>query len=147
MMEKKVSWNDIPSLDGVGIDWDYKPHAALDKRKYVRLDMGAVFQLVELRKIVVKVNSTKQICDGSLVDISQGGLALTSPVQLEVDHPVKVGLFLGAAKIVSRGLVRHHTKTGNGHYVTGVQFVGLPQESADYIAGLYAAKVLYHAAT
>ena len=39
-MEKKVSWDDIPSIDGLGIDWEYKPETILDKRAFVRLDMG-----------------------------------------------------------------------------------------------------------
>ena len=59
-MKEKISWDDIPSLDGVGVDWDYKPLTSLDKRKFVRLDMGAVFQLLESREIAVKLATTKQ---------------------------------------------------------------------------------------
>jgi hypothetical protein len=140
-MKKTFSWDDIPSLDGAEVDWDYKPQAALEKRAFVRLDMGVVSQLVEVKQIAVKLATVKKNYDGALIDISEGGLALSLPVLLDIDLPVKVGLFLGNAKIISRGLVRHAGKNGN-RFITGIQFIDLPPESAEYIAGFYAAKVL-----
>jgi hypothetical protein len=140
-MERIISWDNIPSLDGVEVDWDYSPHATLDKRSYIRLDMGVVSQLVEVRTIVVKLATVKKNYDSSLIDISEGGLALSLPVLLDVDLPVKVGFFLATTKIISRGLVRHASEIGN-RFITGIQFVDLPPDSAEYIAGFYAAKVL-----
>ena len=146
MMKEKISWDDIPSLDGVGVDWDYKPLTALDKRKFVHLYMGAVFQLLESREIAVRLATTKQTLEGKLVDISQGGLALTLPFPLELGTPVKVGLFFGTEKIIARGLVQH-LQQENTLYITGIQFVDLPTETAKYIAGLITSKALYHSAT
>jgi len=143
-MEKKVSWDDIPSIDGLGIDWEYKPETILDKRSFVRLDMGVVSRLVEVREIVVRLVTAKQQYEGPLVDVSAGGLALSLPVLLDIDLLVKVGFFLGSAKIISRGKVRH-AKAESGRFITGIQFIDLAPESAEYIAGLYAAKVLIHA--
>jgi len=143
-MEKKVSWDDIPSIDGLGIDWEYKPETILDKRAFVRLDMGVVSRLVEVREIAVRLVTAKQQYEGPLVDVSAGGLALSLPVQLEIDSPVKVGFFLGSAKIISRGKIRH-SKAESGRFITGIQFIDLAPESQEYIAGLYAAKVLIHA--
>lgn len=143
MAEKIFSWDDIPSLEGGGVDWDYKPHTAADKRQYIRLNSGSLFQLLELREIAVRLATTKQTYDGTLIDISQGGLALTLPVQLASNIPVKVGLFLGREKIVSRGLVRHTAKQSE-HYVTGIQFVDLAPASHEFIAGLYSSRALYH---
>jgi hypothetical protein len=140
-MERIISWDNIPSLDGVEVDWDYSPHTTLDKRSFVRLDMGVVSQLVEVKQIAVKLATVKKNYDGALIDISEGGLALSLPVLLDIDLPVKVGLYLGNAKIISLGLVRHAGKNGN-RFITGIQFIDLPPESAEYIAGFYAAKVL-----
>ena len=140
-MKRTFSWDDIPSLDGVGVDWEYMPQTDLDKRSFVRLDIGVVSQLVEVRQIAVKLATVKKNYDGVLIDISEGGLALNLPIPLENDLPVKVGFFQGSAKIISRGLVRHTIKKGD-RFITGIQFVDLPQESAEYIAGFYAAKVL-----
>jgi hypothetical protein len=103
--------------------------------------MGVVSQLVEVRTIVVKLATVKKNYDSSLIDISEGGLALSLPVLLDVDLPVKVGFFLATTKIISRGLVRHASEIGN-RFITGIQFVDLPPDSAEYIAGFYAAKVL-----
>jgi len=143
-MEKKVSWDDIPSIDGLGVDWEYKPEEMLDKRAFVRLGMGVVSRLVEVREIVVRLVTAKQQYEGPLVDVGAGGIAVSLPALLAVETAVKVGFFLGNAKIISRGLVRH-AKEESGHFVTGVQFIDLAPASAEYIAGLYAAKVFSHA--
>lgn len=143
MTEKTFSWDDIPSLDGGGVDWEYKPQAAADKRRYIRLNSGSLFQLFELQEISVRLATTKQTYDGTLIDISQGGLALNLPAELTLNLPVKVGFFLGREKIVSRGLVRH-TKKDNKHYLTGIEFVDLAPTSLEFLASLYSSKVLYH---
>lgn len=142
-MDKKISWDDIPSLEGGEIDWSYKPQSALDNRKFARLNMGSVFQLLEVLEIVVRLVTTNQTLEGKLIDISQGGLALALPFSIELNTPVKVGLFLGAEKIISRGLVQH-VKQVDDHFITGIQFVNLPAETAKYLAELYASKALHH---
>jgi len=140
-----ISWDDIPSLDGLEVDWSFKPETAIDKRAFVRLEIGAVSRLVEVHEIAVRLACVKRNYEGSLVDISAGGLAVNLSAQLEIDLPVKVGLFLGQTKILSRGLVRHVQKA-SGQYTTGIQFIGLAQESARFLNDLYAAKVLCLAA-
>lgn len=141
--KKQVSWDDIPSLEGLGVDWEYNPSARLDKRAFVRMDMEGVSQLVEVRTIEVRLATVNKNHVGTLVDVSAGGIAMTLPVQLEIDQPVKVGFFLGRTKIISRGLVRHAQKKGE-LFQAGIQFVDLASDLVEYISGLYAAKVLYH---
>ena len=144
-MKRTVSWDDIPSLDGVGVDWTYKPQTTLDKRAFIRLDLHAISQLMAVGTIVVRLATVKQTYEGTLADISQGGLAMHLPTELAINQQVKVGLFLGKEKIISRGVVRH-VKPEINRSLIGIQFVDLARESVEYIAGLYAAKVLYHAA-
>ena len=36
-MHKKQSWEDIPSLDGLEIDWDFKVESPMGKRAHSRL--------------------------------------------------------------------------------------------------------------
>lgn len=143
--EKKGSWDEIPSLEGLEIDWEYNPAGRLDKRAFVRLDMGSVSQLVEVRTIEVRLATVNKNHVGTLVDVSAGGVAITLPGQLEIDQPVKVGFFLGTKKIISRGLVKHVQKKGEA-FQTGIQFVDLTADLVEYISSLYAAKVLYHSA-
>jgi hypothetical protein len=145
VMKRTVSWDDIPTLDGVGVDWAYKPQTTLDKRAFIRLDMRAISQLMAAHSIVVRLVTVKNTYESTLVDISQGGLAVHLFAELTINQPVKVGLFLGKEKIISRGMVRH-VKPERNHSIVCIQFIDLAQESVEYIAGLYAAKVLYHAA-
>ena len=46
-MEPKKSWDDIPSLDGLSVDWDYKAREKVDNRSHSRLDAGSLQQLFE----------------------------------------------------------------------------------------------------
>lgn len=141
--KKKYSWDQIPSLDGLGIDWEYKSEKALDKRVAIRLGVEAVSRLVEVQTLEVRVATAHKNYLGSLIDISAGGMALFLLARLEVDLPVKVGCFIGKVKIISHGLVRHVQANGK-RFLTGIQFVGLDADLAEYLSGLYAAKVLYH---
>ncbi len=43
LMEKKLSWDDIPSLDGLEVDREYKSETALDKRSFVRITKDLKF--------------------------------------------------------------------------------------------------------
>lgn len=132
-------------MEGLAVDWEYVPESARDQRAHPRLDMTVMARLIDGQQIVVKVATSRQTYEGRLVDISEGGLALILPVALAPNLPVKVGLVLGRARILSRARVRH-VKPEPGGVVTGLQFVDLPHESSLFIGELYAAKVLSHAA-
>ena len=130
-------------MEGLAIDWDYTPEKTRDKRAHVRLEMPVVGKLIDVAEITVKLATAKQTYDGRLVDLSAGGMALRLPVALEKNVPVKVGFILGQVKIIARARVRH-VKPGENCFVHGLQFVDLSAENAQYINGLYAAKVLNH---
>ena len=143
--DKKFSWDDIPSLEGLGVDWEFKPETPLGKRSFVRINAKDITGLFEIKEIFVKVATVKATHTGSLLDISKGGLAvkLRLPVLLEENLPIKVGFFLGKMKIISKGSVKHAAKTGEW-FTTGIEFVDLAAESAEYINGLHASKILRH---
>ncbi len=141
-MEKTLCWNDIPSLEGLEIDWEYKPESALNKRAFARLNSADISGLFEIKEILVKVATVKKIYTGKLLDISEGGVSLSLPASLADNLPLKLGFFLGREKIVTKAVARHSYQTGTG-YTTGIMFVDLNKESAEYIAGLYASKILY----
>ena len=143
-MESKLSWDDIPSLEGLVVDWEYKSEIALDKRAFVRIAKEEMSQLYESGEIIAKLATAKQTYDGHLLDISAGGIALSLPVLLAENLPVKVGFFLGTTRIVSKGIVRYVDKSGNQHK-TGIKFLDLTHDSFEYIAGLHAANVLLRA--
>lgn len=143
-MEKKTTqWDDIPSLEGLGVEWEYKPETVLGKRKFVRINSADLFGLFEVKEVFVKIATTKLTHTGRLLDISKGGLSLSLPVSLEDNLPVKVGFILGSVKVISKALVRHTRKEGE-FYVSGIKFIDLDNDTAEYIGGLYASKILHH---
>lgn len=141
-MSGRLSWDDIPSLEGVEVDWGYRPEKARDKRTFVRMTEGAVAQLFEVHEIPVKLATAKQTYTCALVDISEGGVALNIGADLPVGTPVKLGFFLGRHKVITQGVVQH-VRRQQGGSIVGIQFVQLPEASREYIAELYASKVLY----
>ena len=141
-MEPKKSWDDIPSLDGLSVDWDYKAREKVDNRSHSRLDAGSLQQLFETGAIPTKIAIAGQTLDARLVDLSRGGAAFSVAIPLAIGQPVKTGFVLGPAKILARGTVRHIKQEG-GRTIVGVMFEALNEGSADYIAGLYASKILY----
>ncbi|WP_028319472.1 PilZ domain-containing protein [Desulfobulbus elongatus] len=143
-MNKGISWDDIPPLEEGVVDWEDKQRSLPENRAFVRLDRGAVSQLVEVREIVVWVATVTDMYGGTLVDISKGGLAAHLPVRLAMDTPVRVGVSLGCERVIVRGLVRHVTGQRD-RYVTGIQFVDLAPDAAECIEGLYMAEVFCHA--
>ena len=143
-MEKKVNWDAIPSLEGLEIDWEYSARKGGDKRAFVRLNLDDIGQLFEAREIAVKVATQQQMYNGSLLDISTGGVAVLLAAALQVGQPVKVGFVLGTIRIVAKGVARHVQPLGGG-YRSGIQFVDLEPAARDFIGGLYASKVFRHA--
>lgn len=141
-MEKK-NWDDIPSLDGLGMDWDYQPENPLGKRAATRMQNIDLSRLFEVRSILVKVVSAEISMTGILLDISEKGIGVHLQEKLSEHQPVKIGLFLGTEKIISRGEVVH-VRAEDGQYATGIRFVDLDEAAKRYIVGLYASKVLKH---
>lgn len=146
-MEKNKNWDDIPSLEGLTVDWEFGSKTSHEKRGFIRVNDEDVCGLFEMKEILIKIATARQTYTGRLLDISEGGLALSLSVlldeQLEENLPVKVGFFLGTRKIISKAVVRHTQKIGD-RYTTGIKFVDLGKETAEYIGGLYASQILRH---
>jgi hypothetical protein len=142
-MEKK-KWDDIPSLAGLEMDWGYQPDNPHGKRVHARMDEKELERLFDGKRILVKVVTTETTFTGSLYDICEGGLAVKLDCRLAENQAIKVGLFLGAEKIISGAVVKH-VQNRDRNYTTGMKFVGLGSAGRQHIAGLYASKVLRHA--
>jgi c-di-GMP-binding flagellar brake protein YcgR len=139
MEKKKSSWDDIPPLDGLEVDWEYKPENPLGKRAWARIANRELFFLFAVKSIPVKVVAKNYDKSGYLLDISKKGLAVLLPARLQKEQPVKIGLFLGGKKVTSRAMVRN-TSEVEGKYRTGLEFVELDKELENYLVGLGATK-------
>jgi len=142
-MENIINWDDLPTLEGLGVDWDFKPIPPLGKRAFVRIEKENIPQMFIVDKIFVKVATVTEIYTGQLLDISKGGLSVNLPVSLEENCPLRVGFLLGPVKIISKAVVKHSRNIDNQH-ITGIEFIDLDSESAGYINGLYASLILHH---
>ncbi len=141
MSEKKSKWDEIPSLDGLEMDWDYSGEGQHAKRRFERLSFGDVTDIFEVKAIPVRVAAAGFTIDGTLNDISGSGIAVTVKKTIEVGQTVKVGFFMGRRKIVSRAVVKQAAPARNGFRI-GFEFEGISEQDSAYINGLYASKVL-----
>ncbi len=143
----KKSWDDIPPLEGLEVEWDFEPENPLGRRVCERMSGDALASLFKSKKKPVNVVSEIPVhiatmngqFPGTIFDISEGGLAIDSSSQLAENQMVKVGFFLGQKKIVSKAVVRWVTQIGTVHR-SGMMFVDLSQENFAFIAGIYASK-------
>lgn len=137
MTDQKGSWDDIPSLDGLGVDWDYEPENPLGKRSHVRMGKVQLRPLLGGAEIFVKVVSQDGEQKATMLDITQQGIGVLLDQPLKEKQPVKIGLFLGKQKIISNGLVRNVMASGK-QYRIGIEFINIKEEYATYIATLFA---------
>ena len=142
-MEKK-QWSDIPSLEGLEMEWDYQPRNADGKRAFQRMTTKDLAQMFGDRPIEVRVATTTATVSGSLRDLCEGGLAVDLGTRLDERQNIKVGLLLGSEKIIASAQVRH-VQRRDREYTAGLMFIGLEPATRRYIAGVYASKVLRHA--
>lgn len=142
-MEKK-RWDDIPSLEGLEVDWEYQPQNPQGKRAFARMSERDLLKMFDGQPVQVKIATAQATFTGSLLDICEGGMAVALKVALTENLAIKVGFFLGTQKIISRAEVRN-VRRHDQEYATGIKFVDLDPASRAFIAGIYASRVLKHA--
>lgn len=139
MYMKKMIWDDIPSLDDLEIDWDFRPENPLGKRTWPRVAKNELQSFLEVKNIRVKVVSRNFDHTGFLLDLSRGGSAVlldTKPVDNQL---VKIGFFLGKHKVLAKAIVRNVCPC-QGKYRVGMEFVDLTVKDISFIAGLISSK-------
>jgi len=141
-MSKKAR-GDVPTLEGLEMDWDYCPDCRDGKRLHKRLSRRDVARLYGEAPVGVKMASGTVAFEASLNDLSEGGLGVDLNRRLDERQNLKVGLVLGGKKIIASAQVRHVSHGENG-YSVGLQFINLEPSISKFIAGIYASKVLRH---
>ena len=140
MSEKKASWDDIPSLEDLKVDWEFEPENPLGKRAHARMKDTELYSVLDVKSIPVKVVAKDFEGKGYLVNLTAAGLAVNLESRLDKEKPLMVGFFLGQQKIVSKVRVKNVLEAG-GKYKTGMVFENLSEEYADFITGISAAKI------
>lgn len=141
-MDKKTSWDDIPSLK-LGIE--DVPKTEIEDRNAVRLVSKDILQLVmdNSKAIYVKVATDKGVIKkvGILQDINQNGLCFKmSSHGLQKDEPIKIGTMLGKRPFQTNANIRWVSKDR-----AGVEYVNPERKDVNFLSELYAAKILNRA--
>ncbi len=140
MAKEKSGWDQIPSLEGLEVDWQYEPENPLGKRAWLRIVNNELHAILGVKNIPVKVASKNFEETGYLLDIAQGGFAALLKTKLAEGQLLKVGFFLGKQKVISRAIVRNAMSL-EGRFRAGIEFVELDKELQGYIAGIISSKV------
>jgi PilZ domain len=140
MAKEKSGWDQIPSLEGLEVDWHYEPDNPLGKRAWLRIVNNELHAILGVKNIPVKVASKNFEETGYLLDVAQGGFAALLKTKLAEGQLLKVGFFLGKQKVISRAIVRN-VMSLEGRFRAGIEFVELDKELQGYIAGIISSKV------
>jgi len=140
-MEKKISWDDIPSLQ-LEIDDDDSFAEPRDNRTAVRLVSKDLLRMLmdNAKVIYVQVANRQGILKkkGILQDINQGGLSFIMPAhKLRKDETIRIGMMLGKRPFKTKAIVRWATNDQ-----VGVEYVSPKPEDVDFLSELYPAKIL-----
>jgi hypothetical protein len=141
-MEKKPSWDDIPSLNLELDNGDTAEGEGKDLRSAVRLiSRDLLHMLMEEAKVIyVQVATRKGVLKkkGILQDINQGGLCFIMPAHgLHKNDQIKIGAMLGKRPFKTTAIIRWATNDK-----VGVQYVNPKEEDVTFLAELYSAKIL-----
>jgi hypothetical protein len=141
-MEKKPSWEDIPSLK-LSLE-DDTPEKDVDRRRAVRLVSQDIMSMLmsNAKNIQVQVAANNRVLKkkGILQDINQGGMCFyIVDHDLKKNVPIQVGMMLGNRKFRTHADVRWVD-----HDKVGIQYISPNTDDIKFLSGLYASKVLRH---
>jgi hypothetical protein len=141
-MNKKPSWEDIPSLK-LRLDDDI-PEKDAERRRAVRLVSGDIISMLmsTAKNIQVQVVSHNHALKkkGILQDINQGGMCLyIGDHNLQKNVPIQIGMMLGEREFKTHADVRWVA-----HDKVGIKYVSPNRDDIKFLSGLYASKALRH---
>ena len=139
-MDKKTSWDDIPSLE-LGLDND-TAEKTIEDRSVVRLVSRDILKLVmdNAKAIYVKVATSKGVIQkvGILQDINQNGMCFKMTSHgLQKDASIRIGTMLGKRAFQTNANVRWVSTDQ-----AGVEYVNPEPKDVKFLSELYSAKIL-----
>lgn len=139
-MDKKPSWDDIPSLS---LELEDKNAAEETSRRGGRVRLLAQDVLSILKgnaKVIVQVATTEGILSkkGILHDIHQNGMCFIMPAHgLQKNVSIRIGTMLGDHAFQTSAVVRWVTQDK-----VGLEYVNPRQDDVTFLSELYSAKML-----
>ncbi len=139
MGKDNSGWENIASIEGLEVEWDFEPENVLGKRDHERIPAASILSFIGIKDLKIHVSTVHKNFSGTLLDIGVGGMAIDSSVQLEQNQLLKLGFILGRKKVISKAQVRWVKKIQES-FKMGVMFVHLSADDANFIAGIYGAQ-------
>lgn len=143
MIEKKISWDDIPSLNlEIDHEYDQKLKQTVDARRNHRADIKALKQLLneKISYLPVRVSTMhKGMFDGKIIDLSKSGAQLSLPKALDKGEPVKIGFILNDRSIITKAMARWVKAGEKAEHLIGVEFQGLSAGDIEHINSIISA--------
>ncbi len=138
-MDKKPSWDDIPSLK---LSADDRAEKTSENRAAVRLVSRDILKLVmdDAKAIYVKAANSQGVIKkvGILRDINQNGMCFKmSSHGLQIDDSIRIGTMLGKRAFQTNANVRWVSTDQ-----AGVEYVNPEPKDVKFLSELYSAKIL-----
>jgi hypothetical protein len=140
MIKENKTWEEIPTLQGLEVDWRYQPERSSDKRVWQRIAARELHSILGVKNIPVKIVMDSFQETGALVNVAPGGMAVLLKTKLKEGQRLKVGLYLGKRSVISRAIIRK-IRYLEGSFGTGIEFLNLDKESQGFISGMVTSKV------
>ena len=140
-MDKKPSWDDIPSLN-LELEDKSDPEETSRRGGRVRMPARDVLSLLKgnVRVILVHVATAKGVLPkkGILHDIHENGMCFILPDHgLQKDDSIRIGTMLGEHAFQTHASVRWATDEK-----VGVEYVNPNKDDVAFLSELYAARLL-----
>ena len=139
MADEKTSWDNIPSLDDLAVDWSYEAENPLGKRERIRVVTKDLTRILGVKNVPVRVISKVSDEKAVLLDLDQCGAAVLLKSELSVKQVIKIGFLLGDEKIVCLAIVMNVNEV-DGKFRTGVLFKDLKDEYVAVITAIVTSK-------
>ena len=123
MGQEKPTRENLPSQEGLEIDWGFEHVNNIEKRANIRLTKKEITFLFRKNDIPIKLITEKNHCSAFLIDVSQRGVCLRAKVSgCNDSQHVKTGFLLGNQKVTSEGRVKHVRKE-NDWDILDIEFI------------------------
>ena len=139
-MQKKQSWEDIPSLD-IESD-DDKKDDAVENRRTGRVSTEDIKKILLEKVAIIKIRvatTKKGILPniGVMEDVHAYGMGFSMVEHgLEIDETIAIGTVIGDQKITSQAIVRWVKEDK-----VGIEFLDADEEDVTFLKDLYSAKI------
>ena len=114
------------------------PHPGIERRKFRREKVSFIVNYAIRKPIEVSITLGKRECDALMLDLSEGGMAVASSLDIPLSTTLDITFFLVSKKISKRMAIQGETVNRfvlkKNEYRLGIQFTKISQEDKTVIS-------------